>query len=448
MSSHFPLWANSEKYDVIIIGSGLAGLNAARQCQALGLSYLVLEASDRIGGRIKSLTNVAGLPELGGMQIGKGYGLTRHLINQFNLPLAPPTQFARGQAMSINGKLLDAKAWAEHDINPLTAPLNKLHPAALLSHYLKKSPVFEAVDWLADNQMKLDISLEKHLLSLGASKDELALIENSFNGISLKHHSALDALKGLNARKNLGRGFDMVVGGNQQLPEAIAASLTRPVQLQQVVTVISGNKDNYQVSCSSGEQFKAKQLIITAPFAALKHIDLSISLSEEKRYAINQLSYTPITQAIFKVNSAFWLNDNLPAGLWSDTLIERIFALKNKAGNVSTLMCWINGTNALALDRLTRVEQHKLLVQQLAKVRPSTKGNVELLHVESWANNPYQGGAYAHYQAGTVHKIAPYVAESEAGVHFAGEHTQPLLPGIEAALVSGMQAADNVTQLL
>ena len=67
-------------------------------------------------------------------------------------------------------------------------------------------------------KLYLPVNIPEKMLFLHTTLDLLPklflylLIENSFNGISLKHHSALDALKGLNARKNLGRGFDMVVG--------------------------------------------------------------------------------------------------------------------------------------------------------------------------------------------------------------------------------------------
>ena len=69
---HRPVWAAADP-DVIVLGAGLAGLNAALQLEAFGLRVRVLEASQRIGGRLHTLDAVAGRPEAGGNQIGLAY---------------------------------------------------------------------------------------------------------------------------------------------------------------------------------------------------------------------------------------------------------------------------------------------------------------------------------------------------------------------------------------
>lgn len=437
-----PTFGAEPTYDVVVIGAGLAGLNTARQCTDNGLSCLVLEATSRAGGRIKSLTDIAGCPEVGGMQIGKGYGLTRYLAQDAALSLAPPTQFARGQTLGINEHLMEGKSWATSDINLLAAHEKTMSPARLLSYYLKKSEVFAANDWL--QMSHLDIPLSMHLKKLGASDEAIRLIEHNFNGYSINKHSALDSLKGYYSRKGTPPGFDMVQGGNQLLPYAMADNMKGKVAYDHPVTRIDKENDKYVISCKNGAQYYAKHLVFAVPFSTLSDIELNIGLSQSKQFAISQLSYTPVTQVILNVKGDYWLDDKLPASLWSDSPIERIFALKNEKQKVSTLLCWVNGKNALALDALTSPEVAQFVLKELAKIRPSTKGKVSYLTHQSWQNSPYQKGAYAYYQAGMVSKVAPFVAKREGNVHFAGEHTQPLLPGMEAALYSGMRVADEI----
>ena len=65
-------WGQTE-CDVAIIGAGLAGLQAAMICESAGLKVSLLEASNRIGGRLFTLDDLPGRPEAGGIQIGGGY---------------------------------------------------------------------------------------------------------------------------------------------------------------------------------------------------------------------------------------------------------------------------------------------------------------------------------------------------------------------------------------
>lgn len=64
--------------DVAVIGAGLAGLHAARACEAAGLKVVVIEAERRIGGRLHTLHDLPGAPEAGGIQVGAGYTRCRN----------------------------------------------------------------------------------------------------------------------------------------------------------------------------------------------------------------------------------------------------------------------------------------------------------------------------------------------------------------------------------
>ena len=65
-------WAATEA-DVIVLGAGLAGLNAAMLLEEQGLKVIVLEARDRVGGRVHTLDKMPGRPESGGLQVGEYY---------------------------------------------------------------------------------------------------------------------------------------------------------------------------------------------------------------------------------------------------------------------------------------------------------------------------------------------------------------------------------------
>ena len=73
--------------DVLVIGAGLSGLHAALLLEENGARVQVIEARDRIGGRVHSLYGLPGNPEAGGNGFGGAYGRVLDRVRQFQLPL-------------------------------------------------------------------------------------------------------------------------------------------------------------------------------------------------------------------------------------------------------------------------------------------------------------------------------------------------------------------------
>lgn len=95
-------WASTEA-DVIIIGAGLAGLHAAHLLEQAGQRVILLEGSDRIGGRLHTLDDLPGRPEAGGVQVGSGYARLIAHAERLGIPLVGGGDEPREALYHING---------------------------------------------------------------------------------------------------------------------------------------------------------------------------------------------------------------------------------------------------------------------------------------------------------------------------------------------------------
>ena len=89
--------------------------------------------------------------------------------------------------------------------------------------------------------------------------------------------------------------------------------------------------------------------------------------------------YTSTTHVFAVPTRPYWEMDGGPAGLLSDTLIERVFAGKDASGKVNLVDIWLNGAVATAVDSLPEAERTDFVLAQLAEIRPSTKGALKVV---------------------------------------------------------------------
>ncbi|KWV90785.1 NAD(P)/FAD-dependent oxidoreductase [Erythrobacter sp. YT30] len=446
-------WGKTE-VDVAIIGAGLAGLLAARICEAAGLSVVVLEGEGRIGGRLYTLDDMPGKPEAGGIQVGAGYKRLHGIASELGVGLSSDGGASAGRRQSpgnlywVNGERSVAGDWSARPSNPLDDTNIGTEPAALLRKHAGAFARLDPVtDWL-NSDPATDVSVAMALRKAGASREELRLIEANFNGNSLASMSQLHLARSFAIYRAGAGPISTIEGGSQRLPEAMAASLSSDIRRFTRVRAIREEADGVVLDLGGGRAgiLGARQVICTIPFSALSTVPIEAPLSPAMAQMIAALPYTHASFAYLTAGEPFWQSDPFPDTLWTDDpLLGRVFVLSDGSGDGPPMLkLWTTGMGANWLDRLGEAEARLQIIERLAKARPSSSGKITAIRRFSWQRETGARGIYHHIGTGMAKSLAEAAQESGTRLHFAGEHLAIENSGMEGALESGERAAQQV----
>ncbi len=434
--------------DVAVLGAGFAGLAATRLLRKAGVHTVLLEGSDRVGGRVHTLYELAGAPEGGAIEIGHSYRELLQLCREFGVPVQEGVRLPGGVCLHVRGQLLAQEDWPASAANQLSASERELPPPSLLRHYLPAKLPVESLDFWGDPAYaRVDISLAGYLRGAGASPEAIRLVAANLNGHDIERLSWADLLKTLlQYRRETAPGTLNAVGGLGRVSEGLAREAGDSLQLGKKLLSIEDTGRRFHLRCADGTGWRARVVICTLPFSTLRQLRLLTSLNPGKTRLIQNLQYTPATRVFFRPLSEFWQSDGLSASMWTDTPLGRVFLLP-PAGGQRWMVAFSISKGAQMLDRMI-AEDPRAPLSLMAKIRPASARALEIARVVSWGSNPMARGAFSHYSAGEVSRDARWMAQPEGRLLFAGEHTEVQAPGMEGALVSGRRTAREALHIL
>lgn len=438
--------------DVIVIGAGLAGLHAASMLATEGAKVTVLEGQHRLGGRLQSFYNLPGAPEAGGDSILGGYGRVLATARRLDLPLVDhaPRRGLSKPEIALNGKIISRAAWPKHPGNLLPSGSKNEFPGRRFFEKAVRAenPLTNIDEWLLPESQVLDQSVYAFLNSLGWSDASIAqnYETNIGRGTSAHDCSILTWFFRVvwdTAQNELGSLAAKIEGGNQRLPEAMAAKLPGDVLLKRRVVSITQSKTGVAVVTDDGERHLADRAICALPVAPLRWVGFDPILPPVLAKATKVLPSMMITKIILQAEENFWDDDGLDPAMWTDTALGEVRALRQFADSseITGLVARVRGFTAQRLDRLGETAARQLVVQEYEKLRPAARGKLKAVGYKSWTMDPFAGGSWTEWQPGQLHKYLPAFSEAFGRIRFCGEHTAVSNRGMEAAMESAERAA-------
>ena len=403
---------------VIVIGAGFAGLACADRLASLGHEVTVLEARDRVGGRVRSQELVPGdrhtVVERGAEFVLSGYDVMQAIAGRFDLPIAPS-----GMSYYVREP--------RHAMAPITADevaeaARQLRPAAASADPRMTLPDFLAAH-LPDSAAAQVIAA-RAAVSWAASEDELSC------------HVLLDSLASVQPMPTARVG-----GGNQGIALSLAAELGDRVRLSAPASAVRAAGEAVEVDVL-GATLTADAVVMAIPLPLLEDFDLRPGIPQAQRDAMARLVrghaaklHVPLaeaapTSAVIDVNRRFWS--------WTAT---------DARGEVQPVVHCFSGSPP-ALEGLDVSGGAAEWLRALASLRPDLDLHPEGALLSTWDDDPWATFAYSGFGAASRPGDDEAIRAPLGRIHFAGEHTAgPEWAGLmEGALRSGLCAADEVHQ--
>jgi monoamine oxidase len=451
--------ASGAPLDVLVIGAGLSGLKSALLLEELGARVQVIEARQRIGGRVYTLSHLPGYPEVGGNGFAVGYGRVLDQAKQLGLTLldsTPRRMKHPKMELALDAKILQREEWTTSALNPLPEKMRARLPWEFAGGFVSaNNPLHSPDEWLAEASAPIDVSMRDWLVGRGLDDRTVNLCwsTNSYFGSSAYDVSALQCLYNDSWIKAVSQGSNAalsILGGNNQLPQGMAKRLKQEVHLGKEVVSVRQDQNSVEALCRDGTRYRAKALICSLPFSVVRHMHFDPGFVGAQAEAVNNLPYMVNSLVFFVPKKKFWEADGLSPSMWTNGPASTVAAQRfgKDPDEVTALVANPRGHMGVWIDRLPPKEAMRVVQNEIERLRPAAKGALECVGMHSWARDPFSCGDWAVFGPGQIQRFARSMAAPAGRVYFCGEHTARANRGMEGAMESAERVVLEASAVL
>jgi monoamine oxidase len=440
--------------DVVVVGSGVAGLAAARDLVAAGASVVVLEARDRVGGRLLNHDIGGGkVVEVGGQWVGPTQDRVLALARELELETFP-THTAGENLIEYGGGLRRYRG-AIPRINPVV--LLEVERAQRRLNRLARRVPLEA-PWEAPNARRLDSQTVatwmdrnlftragRALLELGTEAVWAAQPED----ISLLHflfyvHSA-GSLEVLFDTEG-GAQQDRIVGGSQLLAIRLAERLGERVVLDSPVRRIAHGADGVTVE-GDGAGARGKAVVLAMAPTLAGRIAYDPPLPGFRDQLTQRMPMGTVAKCMAIYDEPFWRSECLSGEGTSDTgPVKVTFDNSPPDGSPGVLLGFLEGRQARELGRLGADQRRAVVLDCFARLFGPRASRPDDYVERLWAEEEWTRGCYGcHMPTGAWTSYGPALRPPIGRLHWAGSEYAAVWNGyMDGAVSSGERAAREV----
>jgi monoamine oxidase len=431
---------------VIVLGAGLAGLVAARDLEADGADVTVVEARDRVGGRVvthrhgfaggqhaeaggdlvegeqedvRNLATDLGLTAVRILRRGWGfYGRDNQGSRSFRSEGGAFEDAAKRLARVVDDYKLAGKRWD----SAVAATLGKQSVAAWMDSQQVDERFRAGVRglrgfFLADPEDLSLIALVDQFASSGTPGDD--------------------------------RVF-RIEGGNDQLPLRVTSALRTGVRLRHVVRRVQQMPSNVVVTLEDDgvrREVTADYCVSAIPASTLRDVLFEPALPPVQWRAISTIAYGRATRVLLQFKSRFWRTATHPSAFGTDLSIGAVWDGNEEQGGRKGILSLLAGGHASGeLQAILKEEGPDGIVRRLGWI--GEPAPLIASDVVVWEDDPWAKGGYAVFDPSFEPALRPWLARPVGRIVFAGEHTSERWQGyMNGAVESGHRAAAEVRAL-